>query len=98
LVDYTPEALRQIDALLLNFEEHYRDGAARALLTALQNAERRIERDPSAGLTAPRPYPDLVQSGRAWLKSGRYWIAHTIAPPPVIAAVFFDTANIPGRL
>jgi hypothetical protein len=47
---------------------------------------------------APRPYPELVQPGRLWLKAGRYWIAYRTHPTPAIVAVFFETANIPGRL
>lgn len=93
-----PEAARQVDTLLQHNEERQRSGAARALLAALSAAEQKIKRDPSAGLPAPRPYPRLAQPGRAWIKSGRYWIAYNIASPPVIAAVFFETANIPGRL
>jgi plasmid stabilization system protein ParE len=98
LIEYTPEALRQVDALLQHYEKRQRNGAARALLTALEDAERQIERDPSTGLIAPRPYPQLTQPGRAWLKSGRYWIVYTTTTPPVIAAVFFETSDIPGRL
>jgi plasmid stabilization system protein ParE len=95
---YTPEALRQVDALLRHYEALERDGAARALLTALADAERRIERTPTAGLAAPRPYPELVAEGDAWVKAGRYWIGYRTAEPPAIFAVFFETANIPGRL
>jgi hypothetical protein len=29
---------------------------------------------------------------------GRYWFSYTLARPPVILAVFYDAANIPGRL
>jgi hypothetical protein len=32
------------------------------------------------------------------MKSGRYWIAYSAMTPPVILAVFYDQANIPGRL
>jgi hypothetical protein len=34
----------------------------------------------------------------AWIKAGRYWVSCTTASPPVIVGVFFETANIPGRL
>lgn len=76
MIEYTPEALRQVDALLLYYEDRQRDGAARALLTALEKAEHRIESDPSAGLTALRPYPRMTRPDRAWLKSGQYCIHH----------------------
>jgi len=98
LIEYTPEAAGHVDALLQHYEERQRDGAARALLAAHEAAERKIARDPFAGLSAPRPYPHLAKPGRAWVKSGRYWIAYSIASPPVIAGVFFETSNIPGRL
>ena len=98
MIEYAPEATRQVDDLLRHYEERQRDGAARALLAALHEAERRIERDPAAGLPAPRSYPQVARPGRAWVKAGRYWIVYTITDPPVIAAVFFETANIPGRL
>jgi hypothetical protein len=40
----------------------------------------------------------LPGPGWAWVKSGRYWIGYQTDPAPVIVAVFFETANIPGRL
>jgi hypothetical protein len=49
-------------------------------------------------LAAPRPYPELAAEGDAWVKAGRYWIGYRTAEPPAIFAVFFETANIPGRL
>jgi len=49
-------------------------------------------------LPAPRAYPELARPGQAWLKAGRYWIAYGTGTPPVILAVFFETADIPGRL
>ena len=54
--------------------------------------------NPGAGLSAPRPYPALAQKGRAWIKAGRYWIAYRTKPRLLIVAVFYETANIPGRL
>jgi len=62
-----------------------------------RTAEQRIERDPVAGLVAPRPYRNLTQNGRAWLKARRYWIAYTTKVPAVIVGVFFETADIPRR-
>ena len=67
-------------------------------MRALAEAEAKIERAPGGGLTAPRPYPQLGRPGRAWIKAGRYWIVYTTTSPPVIAGVFYDTADIPGRL
>jgi len=71
--------------------------AVRNLAAALAEAEARIEHDPGAGLPAPRPYPGLAREGRAWTKTGRYWIAYSMTVPPVILGVFHDSADIPGR-
>ena len=65
-------------------------------MAALDEADRRIEGNPSAGLTAPRPYPRLAQPGVLWVKAGRYWVYYTTTSPPVIVGVFYETANIPG--
>jgi plasmid stabilization system protein ParE len=73
-------------------------GAAAALNAALEVAERRIAEHPEAGLSAPRPYPELARPGRAWIKAGRYWVAYRIKAPPLIVAVFYEMADIPGRL
>jgi plasmid stabilization system protein ParE len=98
LIEYAPRATQQIAALLQHYEQLQRDAAANALLAALRDAERRIGSNPAAGLAAPRPYPALARPGRVWIKAGRYWIAYRAKPRLVIVAVFFDTANIPGRL
>lgn len=67
-------------------------------MVALAEAERRIETEPTSGLPAPRPYPQLAKRGRAWIKAGRYWIMCSTTKPPSITGVFVDTANIPGRI
>jgi len=72
--------------------------AIRAFRAALDQAERKIESNPAAGLAAPRPYPRLARPGRAWMKAGRYSVAYSTTQPPVIVAAFYETANIPGRL
>jgi plasmid stabilization system protein ParE len=99
LIEYTPEALSQIDGLVRHYEEdRERTEAIRAFLAALDEAERKIELNPAAGLAAPRPYPRVARPGRAWVKAGRYWVAYSITRPPVIVGVFYETANIPDRL
>jgi hypothetical protein len=50
------------------------------------------------GLPAPRPYPWLAAPGDAWVHAGRYWFAYRGTAPAVIFAVFYDQADIPGRL
>lgn len=98
MIEYAPQALRHIEDLRRHYEQLERVEALRALAAALAEAEREIEADPTSGLPAPRPYPQLAGPGRAWVKAGRYWIAYRITPKLTIAGVFFDTANIPGRI
>ena len=69
----------------------------RNLLAALREASGVIEADPAKGLPAPRPYPWLARAGQAWVKSGPYWIGYRQQPRLTIIAVFFETADIPGR-
>jgi plasmid stabilization system protein ParE len=95
---YSSEAQRQRAALTSHYEKKGRSDAIRRLRAALAVAENRIETMPQAGLPAPRPYPSLARQDRAWIKAGRYWIGYSRASPPVIVAVFFETANIPDRL
>ena len=64
---------------------------------ARAEAEVKIERDAGGGLPFPRPYPGLGRRGRLWVKAGRYWVAYSLPPRPVILAVFYDSADIPGR-
>ena len=80
-----------------HYEDSRRPEAARALFAALAEAEQKIESNPSAGLPAPRPYPLVARKGQAWIKAGRYWVAYRTTRPPVIIAVFFETADIPRR-
>jgi plasmid stabilization system protein ParE len=70
-----PEAEAQVDRLIEHYEALGRLQAAQNLLLALEHAKERIAAASDAGLPAPRPYPRLVQQGRLWIKSGRYWIA-----------------------
>ena len=98
MIGYTPRAARQVADLRQFYEEKERPEAIAALNAALEAAEQRIEERPTAGLPAPRPYPRLATPGRAWIKSGRYWIAYRTQTPLLIVAVIFETAHIPGRL
>jgi plasmid stabilization system protein ParE len=98
LIIFTAQAQRQISRLRQHYEALGRPEATRNLIAAIQEAARRIEADPAAGLPAPRPYPELARRRRAWLKAGRYWVLYRTSTPLVVIAVFYDTANIPGRL
>ena len=93
----TPRAARQVDELRQHYEQRERIEALRAPAAALDEAERKIESNPAAGLAAPRSYPELAQSGHAWIKAGRYWVAYSTTAPRVSLGVFYDAANIPGR-
>lgn len=98
MIRLTPEAEAQLDALLEHYERLGRIEATRNLIATLEAASARIERDPAAGLPAPRPYPSLAKPGRRWLHVRPYWVGYSTTTPPVISAVFYDAANIPGRL
>jgi plasmid stabilization system protein ParE len=98
LIRYTAKARSQIRSLTAHYERIERDEAVSNLSAALTNAEERIARAPHEGLPAPRPYPMLRSADRLWIKEGRYWIAYRPSPEPMIVGVFYESANIPGRL
>jgi plasmid stabilization system protein ParE len=98
LIVFTPRAGQQVRELRQHYEERERPEAIRALAVALDTAWQNITSNPATGLAAPRPYPRPAQPGRAWVKSGRYWVAYSTTPSPVIIAVFYDAADIPSRL
>ena len=91
------EAPQQVADLLLHYARRERLEAGRNLLAAIDQAAAQIEHDPKGGLPAPRPYPSLAREGRAWIKTGRYWISYMTSPEPVIVAVFHEASDIPGR-
>jgi plasmid stabilization system protein ParE len=93
-----PEAERQVEELRQHYHTLERPAAIRSPFNALDEAARKIERNPAAGLVTPRPYPGIARPGRAWIKAGRYWVAFSTTRPPVIVGVFHDTADIPNRL
>ena len=97
MIGYTARAARQVAELREHYERDLRPEASRNLGAALDDAEQRIEGNPTAGLPAPRPYPALVRSGQAWVKAGPYWVRYSIRTPPVITGVFYERADIPSR-
>lgn len=98
MIGFTAKAERQINALRRHYERLERPEAIHNLIAAVQEAAGKIEADPEAGLPAPRPYPALARPRRAWVQAGRYWVLYRTTTPPVIVAVFYDAADIPGRL
>lgn len=98
MIDYSDRALDLIDELRAHFVRKGWLEPLQSLRTALIEAEARIGRDPSKGLPAPRPYPELAADGERWIHVRRYWIAYTTTDPPIIIGVFYDTADIPGRV
>ena len=97
MIVFTPRAGQLVRALQDYYQKRERPAKIRGLVIALESLWQGIAEQPEAGLAAPRPYPQLAQAGRAWVKSGPYWIAYTKAPLAIVA-VFYETANIPGRL
>ena len=97
MIGLTARAQRQVRELREHYEDLERPEATRGLIAALKVASDRIEKSPAAGLAAPRPYPHLTRPDRLWIKVGRYWIAYE-PTNPVIVGVFYETANISGRL
>ena len=98
MIALSRRAERDLDGLIRHFESLGRPEAQQSLLAAIDDALSRIEADAPAGLPAPRPYPEVAQPGRAWMKSGRCWVAYSLTDPPEVIAVFHDTADIPARL
>lgn len=96
MIGFTARAARQVAELRDHYEREQRPEASRNLDAALDEAARRIERDPAAGLPAPRPYPALARPGQAWTKAGAYWIRYSTRTP-VITGVFYERADIPRR-
>ena len=89
-------ATRAVAELQRYYERKDRPEASRNLRLVLQRASERIDREPKAGIAAPRPYPDVARDGTRWIKEGRYWIAYSLTRPPVILAVVYDQADNPS--
>jgi plasmid stabilization system protein ParE len=96
VVVLTPEAQRQLQDLIVHYESLDRPAATRNMMAAVEAAKERIISSPAAGLSAPRPYPELKKLGRIWMKEGRYWISYSPTHPPAITGVFFETVDIPS--
>lgn len=98
MIGFTARARRQVTELRQHFRLALRLEAVWNLERAIKEAAAQIEREPQAGIPAPRPYPTLARPDQAWCKVDRYWFRYSLTSPPVITAVFYDAANIPDRL
>ena len=98
MIVFTPEAAEQVEALIEHYEALDRPEALRGLMSALESGWRKMRANPSVGLSAPRPYPQLARPGHRWIKAGRYWIAYSNPGSAAIVGVFYETANIPRRI
>jgi plasmid stabilization system protein ParE len=98
VISLSSRAERQIAALADHYRRLQRPEAITRLADALEEATRQIQESPIIGSTAPRPYPQATKPGVTWVKVGRYWFAYRQHPNLVITAIFYDAANIPGRL
>lgn len=77
MIRLSRDAERQVTALLRHYKRLGRPEASRNLIAAIDDAVAHIERDPANGLLAPRPYPSLARTDRAWIQTGRYWISYS---------------------
>jgi hypothetical protein len=98
ILPYTIRAAGLVDALVTHYlEEKKRPEAVRGLFRALTEASAAIITHTATVYAAPRPYPELKQHGTHWVYMSPYWIAFRRPHDPVISAVFYDEADIPGR-
>lgn len=101
ILPYTARAASHVEELV----SHFLDGkkiaprpeAVRCLLGALSEASAAIATGTATVYDAPRPYPQLKQQGTHWVYFPPYWVAYRRPHDPVISAVFYDEADIPGR-
>ena len=98
MVRLSAGAARHVRDLREHYDKKGRPEAAINLARALERAIERIEAAPDKGMVVPGPYYSVAREGRLWIKEGRYWFRYSFTSPPVILAVFFESANIPGRV
>ena len=98
MIELTAVAERHLAELEAHYLALERYKALLNLRAAFFEAAEKIERDPSAGKAAPAPYRGLARPGRLWMKAGRYWFTYAIAPTLTITGIFYESANIPGRI
>lgn len=88
-----------MDALTEHYAALGRDRAIDRLIECVETACARYEARRGRFLDAPRPYPKLADLGFRWTKDGSYWVAfQETGAGPVVAGIFYETADIPNRL
>jgi plasmid stabilization system protein ParE len=95
VVPLSPTARADLRALIAHYEAKDRLEAAESLLVAVTSAQARILRPRGMVYDAPRPYPELKRLGFLWIIERHYWVAYE-DKPPLITAIFHETADIPG--
>ena len=99
MIPFSPRAKRQLDDLTRHYAERGRDAAIDNLVDSVERSSARYLANRGLFYDAPRPYPTLLRPGWRWTKEGQYWIAFGPAKAgPVIHAIFYEAANMPGRL
>ena len=99
MIPLSPAAERQLDELTRFYAERERDAAIGSLVDSVERGSARYLANEGLFYDAPRPYPALLRPGWRWTKEGRYWIAFGLTKSgPVIRAIFYDAADMPGRL
>jgi len=97
LIEYSPTARRQVNALISHFQKKRRPEAIRNMLAALRRVETAIESGSGRPRAFPATYRSLARPGRVWRKELIYWIAYEQTDPPVIIAVFWEGADLARR-
>ena len=97
MIRLSATARQQVRELTAHYRKSRRPEAIRNLITAVEVARQRLEAGPRRPREYPATYRELALPGRAWLKEGRYWFAYEVSDPPVIAAVFWDAADLLRR-
>jgi hypothetical protein len=88
-----------LDALTKHYAALGRDRATNRLAACVEAACARYESRRGRFLDAPRPYPRLADLGFRGTKEGAYWEAfQETGAGPVVAGIFYETADIPNRL
>ena len=97
MIDYAPSARLHVRQLAEYYRAKQRPEALQNLRAALISAEAAIKNRSPHVRSFPAVYRNLSRPGRAWIKEGIYWIAYNQTDPPVIVAVFWESADFGSR-